>query len=177
MTYFIGEANSQTLNLEFILQRRSGGWSKDPRLFILWLLVHAAVQSKKSHFKLLYFCILTIIRKSKKPGKWKLPRDLRSMPAPHDYSVFKTWIQSSSALGLGWKGKRKTKQNWILNSCFLHVTTSCIWCVPYAICFYSVVYLLNQQQWFSCHPLTLWAYSKRDTTGIFIIVGNITHPI
>lgn len=121
MTYFIREANSQTLNFNLLLQRRSGDWSKDPWLFILRLLVRAAVQSKRSYFKLLYFCILTIIRKSKQPGEWKLPRDLRTISDPHDYSQFSK-PESSQAQHWGRGERGREKQNKTESSTFVFPT-------------------------------------------------------
>lgn len=113
MTYFIGEADLQTLNFNLLPHKRAGDWSKDPWLFIWRLLVPAVVQSKKCYFKLLCFCIQTIIRKSKQPGKWKLPRDLRTVRIWPGwlFSVLKTQTQSSSVLGEEVKGEEKKKQN------------------------------------------------------------------
>lgn len=146
MAHFIGEANLQTLNFNLLLRKRAGDWSKDPWLFMWRLIFPALVQSKKSYFKLLCFSLESETAMRSKNHIW--PRWL--------FSVLKTQTQSSSALGEEVKGEEKTKQNkqnWIFNPCFSSMTTSGISQVAYAICFYSAVHLLNQQERYSRHPL------------------------
>lgn len=87
------------------------------------------------------------------------------------FSVLKTQTQSSSALGEEVKGEEKTKQNWIFNPCFSSMTTSGISQVAYAICFYSAVHLLNQQERFSCHPLP---QSLKETPQELLLLWETT---
>lgn len=172
MLHYRGQVTDSNCNL--LLQRRSVWLKGSPTA--IYLKIDKIVQSKAiSDCSTSAFGQLLGNRNSLR--YWKVPGHLTIRSDPDNcFQLSKAGSNQAQHWGREWKGKREQNKTELPTLVFSDMTTNNIWHVPYAIYFHSVAYFLNPPEWLACHSLP-FIYPQRDTTGIFIIVGNTTPPI